>query len=74
MRHKEDGATPAYIARCRGCGTVITATIDDGTHLDDMADCIGEQIRRNLIVERTNIEEARKLMVGGCRCQKEPQL
>lgn len=68
MNDEQRQETPAYIARCRGCNAVVGAMVDDGNHLDHIAEFVAEQILADCIIERTNVKEARKLF-GSCTCQ-----
>lgn len=62
---------PAYIGRCRNCHAAIGATVDDGTHQQAVADFLYEMASNAIIVERTTVGEARKLL-GSCTCPPEP--
>lgn len=55
----------AYIAKRRKCGCVVMCAVDDGNHLDDLANEVASCIRDGLIVERVTIEDAR-LSKFGC--------
>ncbi len=61
--------TPAYIGRCRGCNQVIGATVDENEQKrwQDIASFMVEMVTHGYIIERTTVEEARKLF-GTCTC------
>jgi hypothetical protein len=67
----EGAKTPAYIGR-RPCGCVVAAVVDDGDDPKDVAKFVAELVRKGITVERSTVEDARKLLTGGCKCQHLP--
>lgn len=71
MTDEEREATPAYISRCRKCNRVTGATVDDNSHLEDIAKFVADEIRAGGIIERTTVGDARSLFgtYAVCTCR-----
>jgi hypothetical protein len=57
--------TPCYVAHCKcGCGALVFASVDDGTHdakrRKENANEIAKLIRDGLVVTRMTVDEVRK--------------
>ena len=59
----------SYIGRCKGCGRVVCAVIDNPDHAKRVAKEVAKFIRYNLIIERVESAYVRENFQS-CACGK----
>ena len=67
----ERAKTPAYVGK-RPCGCVVAAIVDDGDDPKDVAKFVADLVRRGMTVERSTVEDARRLLTEGLKCEHQP--
>lgn len=65
------GKTPCYVGK-RPCGCVVAAVVDDGDDPKDVAKFIADLVKRGMTVDRSTVDEARKLLTEGLKCEHQP--
>ena len=62
--------TPAYVAFCRKCDSLVACTVDDGTDPKGVARFLAPIIRRGDRVERKTVGYVRTYAGEWCKCSR----
>lgn len=62
----------SYIGRCKGCGRIVAAVLDNPDHAKSVAKDVASFIRDGLIVERVESQVVRDLFQS-CACRRKPE-
>lgn len=60
-----------YVGKCKGCGAIIAACVDDPKHAQDVAKFCSDQIKRGRLLEPAESAQIRDHW-GDCLCKPAP--